>query len=110
MSLIKGDITLIARIWHGIVPVSKTDEYLSYLKKTGIPDYKKVSGNREVFVLKKTEGNESHFYVLSRCDSKESIVEFAGEDYEVAQYYPDDIKFLSEFEPFVKHYDVIFHQ
>ena len=101
---------MIARIWHGVVPVSKTDEYLDYIKKTGIPDYKKVSGNIEVFVLKRTEGDKSHFYVLSLWDSKESIVEFAGDDYEVAQYYPDDIKYLTEFEPFAKHYDVIFHQ
>jgi len=96
-------------MWHGVVPVSKTDEYLKYLKKTGIPDYQKVSGNREVFVLNKTEGEESHIYVLSFWDSKESVVEFAGDDYEVAQYYPDDVKFLMEFEPFVKHFDVIFH-
>lgn len=101
---------MIARIWHGIVPVSKTDEYLTHLKKTSIPDYKKISGNSEVFVLKRTEGKKSHIYVLSFWDSKESIAEFAGDDYEVAQYYPDDIKFLFEFEPFAKHYDVIFHQ
>ena len=35
-----------------------------------------------------------------------AIAAFAGEDIEVAKYYPEDRDFLLEFEPHVVHYDV----
>lgn len=36
-------------------------------------------------------------------DSYESIKKFAGEDYEKAEYYPEDEKYLLEFEPNMIH-------
>ena len=37
----------------------------------------------------------------------EKIKAFAGEDVEVAKYYPEDKEFLLEFEPNVIHYEVV---
>jgi hypothetical protein len=34
---------------------------------------------------------------------------FAGDDAEVAKYYPEDQDFLLEFEPTVVHYEVVGH-
>ena len=39
--------------------------------------------------------------------SLEAIKGFAGEDVEVAKYYPEDKEFLLEFEPKVVHYEVV---
>jgi hypothetical protein len=36
---------MIARTWHGVTQVSKADEYLDYLKRTGVAEYKKTEGN-----------------------------------------------------------------
>lgn len=36
---------MIARIWHGITPASKADEYVEYINKTGIRDYRATAGN-----------------------------------------------------------------
>jgi len=30
---------MIVRIWHGITATAKSDEYLDYLNRTGVPDY-----------------------------------------------------------------------
>lgn len=46
---------MIARIWHGIVPKEKSDAYLEYLRKTGIPDYQSTEGNKGVYVLRRDE-------------------------------------------------------
>jgi len=98
---------MIARIWHGITPKSKADEYVEYLNKTGIPDYQATEGNRGVHVLRRIEGEQAHFLTLTFWDSVDAIKKFAGEDFEKARYYPEDKDFLLEFEEKVTHYEVM---
>lgn len=98
---------MIARTWHGKTRAEQRDEYLEYLQKTGIPGYKGTPGNRGVYVLQRVEGDTAHFLLISLWDSFEAIKRFAGEEYEKAHYYPDDARWLLEFEPNVTHYDVL---
>lgn len=98
---------MIARLWHGVTPAFKADEYLDFLGKTGIPDYQATPGNRGVYVLRRIEGNEAHFLLISLWESRESIAQFAGEDIEAARYYPEDPQYLLELEPGVQHYEVM---
>ncbi len=98
---------MIARIWHGVTPAAKADEYVEYLNRTGLPDYRATEGNRGAYLLHRIEGDEAHFITLTFWDSIESIKKFAGEDVEQARYYPEDKEFLLEFEPTVKHYQVM---
>ena len=97
---------MIARIWHGVTPAKKADDYLKYINETGIPDYRRTEGNLAAYVLLRIENDEAHFLTLSFWSSIESVKKFAGEDYEKAQYYPRDKDFLHEFEPTVLHYEV----
>lgn len=97
---------MIARIWHGTTKPTDSDEYLEYLNKTGIPDYRRTKGNLRAFVLRRTENETTHFLTLSFWDSIESIKNFAGEDYEKARYYPQDEDFLLTFEENVTHYEL----
>jgi len=98
---------MIARIWHGITPTSKADEYAEYVNKTGVRDYRAVEGNLGVHVLRRIEGGQAHFLTLTFWDSVESIKKFAGEDYGKARYYPEDAEYLLEFEEKVAHYEVM---
>jgi heme-degrading monooxygenase HmoA len=97
---------MVARIWHGRTAAANADSYLDYLRLTGIPDYRRTPGNRGAWVLRRVEGSEAHFITLTFWDSRESIAAFAGKDIEKARYYPEDEKFLLEFEPTVTHYDL----
>lgn len=99
---------MIARIWHGVTPKSKADEYVEYLHRTGVPDYRAVEGNHGVHVLRRIEGEQAHFLTLTFWDSVEAIKKFAGEDFEKARYYPEDQDYLLEFEEKVSHYEVMF--
>ena len=94
---------IITRIWHGKTKVEHADEYLEYIKKTGIKDYKSVSGNLSVEIWRKKEKDICHFWTVTKWDSYESIKQFAGENYEKAKYYTDDKKYLLEFEEKVIH-------
>lgn len=97
---------MIARIWHGRVPRSKAAAYETYVRDTGLADYKRVAGNRGVYLLLRDDGDVTHFTTLTFWDSIESIKAFAGEDYTHARYYPEDDDFLLEREPFVTHHTV----
>ena len=98
---------MIARIWHGEVSPERADEYLDYLNRTGVLDYRATEGNRGVYVLRRIEGDRAHFLTVSFWGSIEEVKAFAGSDPEKARYYPEDEGFLLEFEPQVKHYDVV---
>jgi heme-degrading monooxygenase HmoA len=94
---------VITRIWHGVIRREDAEEYLQYVMRTGIGDYKKTEGNLSVEILRRIEGDRCHFWTVTKWDSFENIRKFAGEDYEKARYYPEDEKYLLEFEPNVIH-------
>ena len=98
---------MIARIWHGVTPATKSDEYFSYVKRTGVPAYQSTEGNLGVYVLRKIEGDQAHFLLVSFWDSLDSIAKFSGSDITKARYYPEDEKYLLELEPTVNHYEVL---
>ena len=98
---------MIARTWHGITEVSKADEYLDYLNKTGVAQYRATQGNLGVYVLRRIEGNKVHFLLLTLWESKDAIKRLAGSNIEKAKYYRKDEQFLLELEPMVTHYDVV---
>jgi heme-degrading monooxygenase HmoA len=98
---------MIARSWHGRVPTGKADAYYAYLRRTGLADYAATPGNRGVSVLRRTDGDVTHFLLLTLWESLAAIQAFAGPEYEVARYYPEDDEYLLEREPFVTHYDVL---
>ncbi len=58
-------------------------------------------------MLRRLEGNEAHFLLITFWESWEAIRAFAGEDVAVARYYPEDEAFLLELEPNVTHYEVL---
>lgn len=97
---------MIMRIWRGKVPIQKTGDYLAYLKRTGLAEYRKTFGNLGVFVTTRALGDITEFAVVTFWDSKASIQEFAGPNLDTAIYYPDDDQYLLHREPKVEHYDV----
>lgn len=100
---------MIARLWHGRVLTAKAAAYHQYLIDTGLKDYAAIPGNRSVSLLKKEEGSITHFYTLTYWDDLVAIKKFAGEAYDNARYYPEDIDYLLEQEPLVTHYEVLEH-
>jgi len=98
---------MIVRMWHGRVPVNKASAYREFLNERAIPDYQSVTGNRGVYILERPAGEITHFITMTFWESIDAIKGFAGEDVEVAKYYPEDKDFLLEFEPGVVHYEVV---
>jgi len=98
---------LIARVWHGVTSAAKSEAYTEYLERTGARECRATPGNKGVYVLRRTQGDETEFTFISLWESFEAIRKFAGDDYEKAHYYPEDSEYLLDLEPFVLHYDVV---
>ena len=94
---------IITRIWHGTTKAEHSDAYLAFLEESGLTDYKNTEGNLSVEVWRKIEGGICHFWTATKWRSYEDIKKFAGEDYEKAKYYPEDAKYLLEYEEKVLH-------
>lgn len=97
---------MICRIWHGRTLRSRADSYTSFLEQRAIPDYRSIPGNQSVAVLRRDEGDVTHFLTVTHWESETCIRAFAGDDLLKAKYYPEDQDYLLEFEPLVEHYIV----
>jgi len=102
----EGD-NMIVRMWHGRVPTSKAQAYRAFLNERAIPDYQSVVGNISVYILERKEGEVTHFITMTFWENLDVIKDFAGDDAELAKYYPEDKGFLLEFEPGIVHYEIV---
>lgn len=97
---------MIARIWHGRTKIEDYETYTQFLIDAAIPDYKKTAGFKKLSFLRNTENDVAHFTLITFWENLEVIKNFAGADFEKAKYYPEDKKYLLEFEEKVIHYEV----
>ena len=98
---------MIARMWHGRTLARDARAYREFLVARAIPDYRSVPGNISVHILERPDGPVTHFITRTFWDSMAAIRGFAGDDVQVAKYYPEDRDYLLEFEPEVVHYEVV---
>ncbi len=100
---------MIARVWHGVVPAEKADAYAGYLvdSERGVKDYQRLPGNRGVALLRRAQGEQVHFLLLSFWDSRAAIAAYTGPDIERAQYFAFDLECLVDPEPTVSHHEVL---
>ena len=97
---------MIARMWHGAVPLEKAEQYLLLLRTIAIPDYRQIPGNKLALVQQRNEVDAAHFTTFTLWESIDSIKAFAGDDITRAKYYDFDASFLVELEPAVQHFEV----
>lgn len=95
----------VVRMWRGVIRTADRDEYVDYVERTGIEQYRSTPGNRDAWTLTRDLGDGlTEIVTVSRWDSLDSIRGFAGDDIDKAVYYPDDDRFLVERDDTVRHY------
>lgn len=97
---------MIARIWRGVVRSSDTDEYVTYVRDTGIEHYRSTPGNQGAWILHRQDGDRTEILTFSLWEDMDAVKAFAGDDPSAAVYYPEDDRFLVERSSTVDHYDV----
>ena len=100
---------MIARVWEGVVPREKAEAYGGYLGESdaGVKDYRRTPGNRGAWLLRRDEGEQVRFMLVSFWESRQAIQAYAGPDIEAARYFPYDRECLLDPEPRVAHYEVL---
>jgi heme-degrading monooxygenase HmoA len=98
---------MIARMWRGWVRTELIEEYVDIVERTGMAGYRATAGNRGAQLLTRDlGGGRTELITLSWWDDLDAIRAFAGEDIEVAKYYPEDDEFLLDRETTVAHFEV----
>jgi heme-degrading monooxygenase HmoA len=98
---------MIARIWRGWVSTTRVGDYVGYIERTGIAEYRRTPGNLGAQMLTRDLGDgRTEVLTLSWWTSLDSIRGFAGHDIDVARFYPEDDNFLIDRETTVSHYQV----
>ena len=96
----------IARVWFGTLKANRLEDYVSYMKKTGVNDLRTTKGNKGVLLLTRVENDLAEVSIISFWESEEAIQGFAGNDINQARYYPEDKEFLLKLEPTLRHFKV----
>ena len=104
-----GRSHVVARIWHGVVPKAKANEYEKYLQD-GVKQILAIKGNLGAQMMREDRGTTSEFEVISYWPSRKAIEAFAGKDINKTHSLPRDKEFLVTVEPTVRHYDVVFER
>jgi heme-degrading monooxygenase HmoA len=92
-------------MWRGVVRTEDAAEYLDYVARTGLDEYRGTPGNVAAWMLSRDLGDgRTEIVTMSRWESFDAIRGFAGEDFERAVYYPEDDRFLTERDEFVQHW------
>jgi heme-degrading monooxygenase HmoA len=102
------DETIILRRWSARFRTADEAEYLAYVMRTGAEDYKKVAGNLGHQIVMRTLGDGvSEITTLSWWRDMEALRSFAGEQPDIAVYYPEDGRYLIDRPKYVEHYRVL---
>ena len=98
---------MIARLWRGWVGTDRADEYVEYISRTGIAEYRRTPGNLGAQMWTRDLGDgRTEVLTLSWWKSAEDIRGFAGDDIAQAVFYPEDDDYLVDRETTVTHYEV----
>lgn len=98
----------IARTWSGATRAADADTYLEYLRSTGLRDYAGTPGNEGIVCLRRLDGDQAEFTILTLWQDHDAIRAFAGPDPVRAVFYPEDEAFLVRRDEQAGHYEVVF--
>jgi heme-degrading monooxygenase HmoA len=94
-------------MWRGWIRTEETQDYVEYIERTGLTEYRNTPGNSGAQMLTRDLGDgRTEVVTLSWWSDIEDIKAFAGADISVAKYYPEDEGFLVDRVDVVHHFIV----
>jgi len=99
---------MISRIWHGYTAFENADSYERLLREeifTGIKG-RNIKGFKGIQLLRRNIEHEIEFITIMWFDSIDSVIEFAGKDYENAVVPEKAQRILTRYDKKSQHYEV----
>jgi heme-degrading monooxygenase HmoA len=98
---------VIARMWRGWVRTEKAAEYVDVVEQTGMAEYRLTPGNEGAQLLTRDlKDGRTEVITLSWWTDLDAIRAFAGDNIEIAKYYPEDDEYLIDRGTTVAHFHV----
>jgi heme-degrading monooxygenase HmoA len=96
----------ILREWRAEIRRERKNEYVEYVRATGIVGYRSTPGNLgAVVAVRDIDERRSEIVTLSWWTSLDAIRAFAGDPVDQARYYPADTEYLLTRPSSVFHYE-----
>ena len=96
----------ILREWRAEIRRAKKNDYVEYVRTTGLVGYRTTPGNLAAAVaVRDIDAERSEIVTLSWWTSLDAIRAFAGDPVDQARYYPADDEYLLTRPAKVLHYD-----
>jgi hypothetical protein len=97
---------MIVRMWRGFASAEKAPDYHRHVTQTVFPSLKDIAGHRGAYLLKREAGGRVEFLAVTLWESIEAVRAFAGPNPDVAVVEPAAIAALTEFDSFVRHFEL----
>ncbi|MGH8866795.1 MAG: antibiotic biosynthesis monooxygenase [Actinomycetes bacterium] len=97
---------MVGRMWRGSVRREQGDAYAAYMSETGLRGYASTPGNLGAYMLRRDVEEHSEFVMVSLWESMDAVHAFAGDDPEIAVFYPEDDAFLVDRDLHATHWTV----
>ena len=98
---------MIARMWRGTARSEAAADYVHHLERDVFPELRRIAGFQDAWVLRREEDAGVEFVVVTRWESLEAIHSFAGQDLETAVVAPEARAALHDWDPFVRHFEIV---
>src|SRR5262245_14817743 len=99
---------MIVRVWFGRTHPQAADSYIEHVTQRVLPSIATIPGNRGALVLRRDDGREMEFAVLTMWDSLDAVKQFAGPQPDVAVVEPAAKALLAKFDDTVRHFEVVY--
>lgn len=98
---------MVIREWRGRATPDKEEDYPRHFRSNVVPELRRIQGFRGAHLGRRRTAGQVEFLVLTRWESMHAVRAFAGDDAERAVVEPDAIAALLDFDPEVRHYEVL---
>jgi hypothetical protein len=98
---------MIVRSWRGYADAVKAPAYSEHLLGSVRPKLEQLAGFRGLYLLRRQQGSEVEFRVLTLWESMEAVRLFAGNQPDLAVVEPEARAALTRFDSTVDHYEVV---
>lgn len=95
---------MIHRYWRGLAFHKNESAYVDFLRAQTVPHLQLIPGFQGLSVLKRGGAEGVEFIVVTRWDSLQSIIAFAGHDAESAVVPEEVQRMMKEYDKRTRHY------
>ncbi len=99
---------MIVRTWRAYAATAENaDAYVRHLEGSVFPRLRGIAGHHSAHLLRRAADDRVELLVLTWWESMQAVRAFAGEAPENAVVEPEARAVLAEFDPTVRHYEVV---